>query len=75
MCDVNVCTHSQTCVPYLPVCVKVRSETEKREKLSFGHIYSSAHPIPHCISHTHTYTHTEQTHNLHADRPPTAKIL
>jgi len=46
-------THSQTCVPYLPVCVKVRNETEKREILSFGHIYSSAHPIPHCNTHTH----------------------
>jgi len=53
VCDVFVCTHSQTCVPYLPVCVKVRNETEKREKLSFGHIYSSAHPIPHCNTHTH----------------------
>lgn len=54
VCDVYVCTHSQTRVPYLSVCVKLRSKTEKRQKLSFGRIYSSAHPIPHSISHAHT---------------------
>lgn len=56
--------------PYLSLCVKARNETEKSERLGFGHIYTSAHPIPHCIAHT---LKDNMAHNLHADRPPAAK--